>query len=78
MMEKGVAIDSYIAHIVLVIVYIINYTQLMRRDRKPILNATSNKLIIKLVIKHRRHISHRRLKPQQLTLIDSMSEHLSQ
>ena len=28
MMEKGVAIDSYIAHIVVMIVYIINYTQL--------------------------------------------------
>ena len=29
MMDKSVAIDSYIARIVLIIVYIINYTQLM-------------------------------------------------
>ena len=28
MMENAVAIDSYIAHIVLMVVYIINYTQL--------------------------------------------------
>ena len=32
MMEKGVAIDSYVARIVLIIVYIINYTQLMLRS----------------------------------------------
>ena len=31
MMEKGVAIESYIARIVLIIVYIINDTQLMLR-----------------------------------------------
>ena len=32
MMEKGVAIDSYIAHIVLMIVDIIKYNAIMRRN----------------------------------------------